>query len=138
MIPSDVVMLSYTPTSNPCLLALVRSWLLCYFWLKILSACLHTLVATMGRKCRSLTLKHFLPAKEGHGHFTFCRHCWEGEGKEDQLPDTIDDETAKKLPGVIQYKDKDGNTGSLGKHYGIIHTNFESLQFSWLYSFLSV
>ena len=71
----------------------------------------------MGRKFRSLTLKHFLPAKEGHGHFTVCRHCWEGEGKEDQLPDTIDDETAKKLPGVIQYKDKDGNTGSLGKHY---------------------
>ena len=73
---------------------------------------LDTLVATMGRKFLSATWKHFFPAKEGHGHFRVCRHCW--EGKEDQLPDTIDDETAKKLPGVIQYKD--GSPTSLGKH----------------------
>jgi len=63
---------------------------------------LDTLVATMGRTFLSATLKHFLPAKEGHGHFRVCRHCW--EGKEDQLPDTIDDEPQRSYQASFNTK----------------------------------
>ena len=67
-----------------------------------LPASIRLLQPTMGRKFCSLTWEHFFPAKEGHGHFRVCRHCW--EGKEDQLPDTIDDEPQRSYQASFNTK----------------------------------